>query len=142
MTVEKICNNDPESDDHSCMVTFIAWFEVSSSGEVNLPGIIGEDANGDAPTNADGTLVEPCTVGELKGKLAEFGASDVSLFINADSCHMAGGGDNPWLLYGNGDVTVGGENANPSTPDGTGGVKPADDPDSPYGNDDDGVDCG
>jgi len=142
MTVEKICNNDPESKDHSCMVTFIAWFEVSSSGEVNLPGIIGEDANGDAPTNADGTLVEPCTVGELKGKLAEFGASDVSLFINADSCHMAGGGDNPWLLYGNGDVTVGGENANPSTPDGTGGVKPADDPDSPYGNDDDGVDCG
>ena len=39
-------------------------------------------------------------------------------------------------------VTVGGENANPSTPDGTGGVKPADDPDSPYGNNDDGVDCG
>jgi len=142
MTVERICNNNPASEDHSCNVTFIAFFEVSSSGEADLPGIIGNDENGDPPTNSDGTLVEPCTVGDLKEKLGALGASDISLFLNVNNCFMAGSPENPWSLYGNGDITVGGENANPSTPDGTGGVKPVDDPDSPYGNEDDGKDCG
>lgn len=142
MTTKNICNDDPESDNHSCMVTIVAWFGVSSSGEVDLPGIIGNDENGDPPKNDDGSLVEPCKAGDLAENLSNLGFEGISIFLNVNNCFMAGDAQNPWSLYGSGDITIGGENANPSSADGTGGVKPVDDPGSPYGNEDDGVDCG
>ena len=74
--------------------------------------------------------------------LSNLGFEGISIFLNVNNCFMAGDAQNPWSLYGSGDITIGGENANPSSADGTGGVKPVDDPGSPYGNEDDGVDCG
>jgi hypothetical protein len=140
ITYEKQCGGDYGS----CSETFIAFFTVSSDGLVDVGGeIVGPDENDEPSTYPDGSPIEPVSVGNLKGALERLGGEDISIFINVSSCHMANSGANPWTLYGTGDVIVGGEIANPSTPDGTGGVKSAyDDPNSPYGNDDDGVECG
>ena len=138
ITYEKQC-----SDTESCTETFIAFFGVGTDGTVDVGGeIVGPDENDEPSTYPDGSPIDPVSVQDLKGSLERLGGRDISVFINVDSCHMTNSGENSWQLYGDGDVTVGGQSANPSTPDGTGGVRPADHPDSPYGNDDDGVPCG
>jgi len=136
-TAENICSIDPPI---SCNYTFVVFFEISN-GEVDLGYIFNDPMPGADPTvyPDTGDPVGTSTVGDLTTNLGRLGITNVSTFINVDSCHMAGGDQNPWQLYsGSGDVTVGGESANPSTPTGSVPVKPANDPNSPYGNNDDG----